>query len=224
MKVSKSKRISEQEHAFFVGVHKIISVFEQAYPKVWCTLNYKNEFELLISTILSAQCTDLRVNETTPSLFLKYPDAFSLAKAKQSEVEKIIHPLGFFRSKAKNIINTSKMIVRLHNGKVPSTMRELTALSGVARKTANIVMFHAFSKNEGIAVDTHCMRISYRLGLTSKRRNQRVTERELMDLIPKKHWGMYTNWMVSHGRKYCIARNPKCDICPLLKLCKRRGV
>jgi endonuclease-3 len=198
-----------------------ILIFKKEYPRAWATLNYKNNFELLISTILSAQCTDARVNATSPALFSKYPDAKSLAKARQADVEKLIYSTGFYRSKAKNIINTSKLIMQNFGGKVPDNMDGLTSLAGVARKTANIVLFHAFGKNEGIAVDTHCMRISRRLGLVSSRRNQGKIEKELMHLIEKKHWGMYTNWMVLHGRKYCLSRAPKCGICPLSRICPK---
>ncbi|MFH0927690.1 MAG: endonuclease III, partial [Candidatus Micrarchaeota archaeon] len=130
----------------------------------------------------------------------------------------------FYRTKAKNIINSSKLIVQNFGGEVPNTMQELLSLPGVARKTANIVLFHAYGKNEGIAVDTHCMRISHRLGLTSKRNNQSLSEKELMSIICKEDWGMYTNWMVHHGRKYCTARSPKCGSCPLGKICPKKGV
>ena len=199
-------------------------IFLQQYPTAWCTLNYKTTFELLISVILSAQCTDARINMITPSLFAKYSDAKALSEASQKDVEHIIHSAGFYRTKAKNLIKTSKLIMQNFGGEVPDTMEGLLTLAGVARKTANIVLFHEYGKNEGIAVDTHCMRISYRLGLTSKRHNQQLSEKELMKVLPKKYWGMYTNWMVMHGRKYCIARNPKCDNCPLRKLCPKKGI
>lgn len=199
-------------------------LFLEQYPKAWCTLNYKSSFQLLISVILSAQCTDARVNMITPALFSMYPDAKSLASAKKSGVEKLIHSTGFYRTKAKNIIKTSQLIMQNFEGKVPDTMEDLISLAGVARKTANIILFHAYGKNEGIAVDTHCLRISYRLGLTSKRHNQQLTERELMQILPKKYWGMYTNWMVLHGRKYCMARKPNCKNCPLNIICPKKEV
>ena len=203
---------------------KIISIFKKEYAQAWCTLNYKGPFQLLISVILSAQCTDARINMITPALFAKYPNAKSLAKAPQKDVEKLIHSAGFYRTKAKNIIKTASLITKNFGGKVPNKMEDLLTLAGVARKTANIVLFHAYGKNEGVAVDTHCLRISYCLGLTSKRHNQQLTEKELMEALPKEHWGMYTNWMVLHGRKYCIARNPKCEECPLRKICPKKGI
>lgn len=202
----------------------ILSVFKKEYFGAWTTLNYETPFQLLIATILSAQCTDERINKITPSLFLKYPDAKSLSRAKISDIEPIIFSSGFYHSKAKNIICASKKIMQDFNGKVPDTMEGLISLAGVARKTANIILFHAYDKNEGIAVDTHCMRISHRLGFTSSFSNQNKIEKELMALINKSDWGAYTNWMVLHGRKYCFAKNPKCRICPLKNLCQKVGV
>lgn len=198
---------------------RIISILKKSYPKAWCTLNYKNAFELLISTILSAQCTDERINLITPKLFSKYPDAHAMAKAPLKSLESIIRPSGFYHSKAKAIKEASKHLASNFGGIVPSSMPSLLSLRGVGRKTANIVLFHSFGKNEGIAVDTHCLRISYRLGLTSSMKNQSKSELELMSLIDKKYWGMYTNWMVAHGRKYCTAKSPKCLSCPLKNLC-----
>lgn len=207
-----------------ITASKLARIFLREYPDAWCTLNYKNGFELLISVILSAQCTDARVNLVTPALFAKYPDARSLASAQLEDVESLIHSCGFYRTKARHIISTAKLICSDFGGRIPGTMVGLISLPGVARKTANIILFHEFGKNEGIAVDTHCMRISYRLGLSSYRHNQNNTEKELMRIFQKEYWGMYTNWMVLHGRKYCTARKPNCAKCPLNKICKKRGV
>ncbi len=203
---------------------RILSILKTTYAGAWCTLNYQTPFELLISTVLSAQCTDARVNLVTPKLFSKYPNAGSMACAPIASLESIIRPTGFYHSKAKAIKETSLTLVKNFGGRVPDDMASLLTLRGVARKTANIVLFHAFGKTSGIAVDTHCMRISYRLGFTSSRDKQNKIERELMTLLPRNSWGMYTNFMVSHGRKFCQARKPDCAHCPLNKLCPKRGV
>jgi len=207
-----------------IRAKKILSIFKKQYDGAWTTLNYSTPFQLLIATILSAQCTDARVNLLTPALFAKFPDAKSLAAAPLPEIESLIRPSGFYKNKAKNIKKTAQIIFEKHGGKVPGTMDSLLELAGVARKTANIVLFHAFGKEEGIAVDTHCMRLSHRLGFTSSRRNQQKIEKELMAFIEKNEWGMYTNWMVLHGRKFCKARAPNCKECPLSRLCPKRGV
>ncbi len=198
---------------------RVVAVFGRIYPRVWCTLEYQTPFQLLISTILSAQCTDARVNLVTPALFKKYPTPQAMAKAPMSSLESLIRSTGFYHSKAKAIKETSRLLVQNFGGKVPSEMASLLTLRGVARKTANIILFHCFGQNAGIAVDTHCMRVSYRLGLTSSRDKQNLIEKELMLLIPQNTWGMYTNWMVTHGRKLCMAKNADCAGCPLNKLC-----
>ncbi len=198
---------------------RILSLFKKTYPRAWCSLSYQTPFQLLISTILSAQCTDARVNLVTPKLFEKYPDAEAMSKASIRSLESLIRSTGFYHAKAKALKQTSLTLVSHFNGQVPCDMPSLLTLRGVARKTANIVLFHSFGKNEGIAVDTHCMRVSYRLGLTSSRDKQNKIEKELMALLPKKEWGMYTNFMVSHGRKYCTALKPDCAGCPLNKIC-----
>lgn len=197
---------------------KIISLLAKAYPDAWCSLHYKNPLQLLISTILSAQCTDARVNLVTPKLFARYKTAEDFANANPAELESIIHSTGFFRAKAKNIINCCKKISKEFGGIVPQTMGELVMLDGVGRKTANIVTFHTFNKAHGIAIDTHAFRISHRLGF-SKAKTPEKMERELMRLLPSSVWGAYTNYMVLHGRKYCMARKPDCKGCPLNKLC-----
>lgn len=203
---------------------QIIKILKKEHKDCWTSLDYKTPFELLISVILSAQATDAQINKLTPALFSAYPDARSMAKAEIGDLERLVRGSGFYKNKARNIQKTSRSLVDLHGGQVPKTMDELTALAGVARKTANIVLYHAYGITEGIAVDTHCMRLSYRFGLSTTRDKQNKIEQELMGLIPKKDWGMYTNWMVHHGRKYCTAKRPKCDICPLNKKCEKRGV
>ena len=197
----------------------ILRLLRKTYSGAWCSLNYETPFQLLISTILSAQCTDARVNLVTPGLFGRFSDARAMAAASIPELESLIRSTGFYHSKAKALRETSRALVAHFGGQVPSDMASLLTLRGVARKTANIVLFHSFGKNDGIAVDTHCMRLSWRLGFTSSRDQQNKIEKQLMALLPRKDWGMYTNWMVLHGRKYCTAKKPDCAGCPLNKLC-----
>ena len=197
---------------------EIIAVLRKTYPDAKCALNHKNAFELLVATILSAQCTDVRVNIVTPVLFKKYPDAESLAKASQADVEKIIQTTGFFRSKAKSIRESAADIVAKHGGKVPSTMTELTDLRGVGRKTANVVLGNAFDQNVGVVVDTHVGRLSGRLGLTTESDPVKI-EQDLMKLVPQPEWTLFSHLLIHHGRKTCMARNPKCAQCPVLSLC-----
>ena len=219
--VSRKRKPVRRESAYAKRARatRILSIFKKAYPDAWCSLSFHTSFQLLISTILSAQCTDARVNMVSPALFEKYPDAVSMAKAPIPALESLIRSTGFYHSKAKALHETSAKLVHDFSGQVPPEMSSLLTLRGVARKTANIVLFHSFGQNVGIAVDTHCMRVSYRLGFTSSREQQNKIEKELMALIPREDWGMYTNWMVSHGRKYCMARKPDCAGCPLNKLC-----
>jgi endonuclease III len=197
---------------------EIISVLRKTYPDAKCALNHKNAYELLVATILSAQCTDVRVNIVTPAFFKKYPNAESLAKAPQSDVEKMIQTTGFFRSKAKSIRESAADIVNKHAGKVPATMDELTALRGVGRKTANVVLGNAFDQNVGVVVDTHVGRLSHRLGLTTHTDPVKI-EQDLMKLVPQQEWTLFSHLLIHHGRKICIARNPKCEQCPILALC-----
>jgi endonuclease III len=203
---------------------EIISLLKTQYKDCWTSLNYSSPFQLLISVMLSAQATDAQINKLTPKLFAKYPDAKSMCMAPLSKLEKLVHGSGFYKNKAKNLKKTAQMLVELHDGEVPNSMEELTSLAGVGRKTANIVLFHAFGITKGIAVDTHCMRVSYRIGFTTTKNNQEKIEKELMLLVPKDVWGMYTNWMVHHGRGYCTAKKPDCVHCPLKKECKKRDV
>jgi len=191
---------------------------KQMYPRAKCALDFTNAFELLIATILSAQSTDVRVNIVTKSLFRKYPDPQSFANASQVEMERDVKQTGFFRNKAKAVIAASKVIVEKHNGEVPQTMEELTALPGVGRKTANVVLGNAFKKNIGIVVDTHVSRVSARLGLTSNSDPEKI-EQDLMKLITQKEWTIFSHRLIFHGRQICIARKPKCSECRLNELC-----
>ncbi|MGB2631110.1 MAG: endonuclease III [Candidatus Omnitrophota bacterium] len=197
---------------------KIYKILEKEYPKATTVLSHVNAFQLLVATILSAQCTDKRVNMVTKDLFRKYKTAKDYARAKQPAFEKEIRSTGFYRNKAKNIIGAAKMIESEFKGKVPGTMEELVKLPGVARKTANIVLFHSFKKNEGIAVDTHVKRLSGRLGL-SKNTDPVKIEEDLMKLYDRKKWGDLSNLLISHGREICDAKKPLCPKCQLKSLC-----
>lgn len=192
------------------------------YPDARCALDYQNPLQLLIATILSAQCTDVRVNMVTPALFARYPDAAAFANADQSELERMIQSTGFFRNKAKSIIACCKQIVEKHGGQVPATMEELNPLPGVGRKTANVILGNAFNV-PGITVDTHVGRLSRRMGLTTEEDPEKV-ERDLMKLLPKQEWTMFSHRMIYHGRQVCQARKPNCNGCTLNKICPRVDV
>ena len=196
----------------------IVSRLKLMYPKAKCSLDFTNPFELLIATMLSAQSTDVRVNIVTKSLFRKYPDAQAFANAAQPEMERDVRQTGFFRNKARAVIAASKMIVEKHGGEVPRTMDELTALPGVGRKTANVVLGNAFNTAAGIVVDTHVSRVSGRLGLTSHSDAEKI-EQDLMKLIPQREWTVFSHRLIQHGRQICIARKPKCSECRLNELC-----
>ena len=196
----------------------IVSRLKRMYPKAKTTLDFTNPFELLIATMLSAQSTDARVNIVTKSLFRKYPNAQAFANATQPEMERDVRQTGFFRNKAKAVIAASKVLVEKHGGEVPQTMEELTALPGVGRKTANVVLGNAFNKAVGIVVDTHVARVSGRLGLTAHDNAEKI-EQDLMKLIPQKEWTVFSHRLIQHGRQICIARKPKCYECRLNELC-----
>src|ERR1051325_4593201 len=196
-------------------VHKRLG---KKYPDAKCSLDFTNAFELLIATILSAQSTDARVNIVTKSLFRKYPAARDFAAASQVEMEKDVRQTGFFRNKAKAVIACSKAIVERHGGEVPHTMDELTALPGVGRKTANVVLSNAFKMPVGIVVDTHVARVSARLGLTARSDAEKI-EQDLMQLGRKREWTSYSHRIIYHGREVCIARKPKCRECLLNDVC-----
>lgn len=197
---------------------RILEVLRQTYPEVQCALNFRNPLELLIATILSAQCTDERVNRVTPALFEKYKAAADYAAASMDTLAKEIRSLGFFRNKAKSVIACCKAIVEKHGGEVPRTMAELTSLPGVGRKTANVVLGNAFGVQEGIAVDTHGRRVAGRLGLTKHDDPDKI-EADLMRLVPRQDWAMASHWLIWHGRLRCMARKPDCPGCELAKLC-----
>lgn len=201
---------------------QIVRMLATLYPEAHCALKHENALELLIATILSAQCTDVQVNKITPTLFALYPDAPSFANAKLPELRRAIKSIGFFRAKARNIVRCCKTLVEKHGGQVPGSMEELVALQGVGRKTANVILGNAFEV-PGIVVDTHVGRLSRRMGLTTHTDPVKV-ERDLMELIPKKAWTMFSHRMIFHGRRVCHARRPRCESCTLANVCPRVGV
>jgi len=202
---------------------RIFAGLQRTYPDAHCELNFSNPLELLIATILSAQCTDKRVNLVTADLFKKYRSAANYAGAKPAELEQDIKSTGFFRNKTKSIQACCRELVEKHGGQVPRTMAELTALGGVGRKTANVVLGNAFGLNEGIVVDTHVSRLAHRLGLTKHTDAEKI-ERELMQLVPREQWTLFSHWLIWHGRRRCDARKPDCAGCEIAKLCPRVGV
>ena len=195
----------------------ILKLLDRHYPEAHVTLDFTNPLEMLVATVLSAQCTDVRVNEVTPALFAKYRSAADYAKAPLGELEEMIRPTGFFHNKAKSIKGFCQEIVEKYNGQVPASLEELVKLPGVGRKTANVVLGNAFGI-PGIFVDTHLGRVSQRLGLTQEKDPVKI-EFDLMPLVPKKHWVKFSHQMIQHGRQICHARNPKCPSCPLLPYC-----
>jgi endonuclease III len=188
------------------------------YPDAHCALVHEDPYQLLVATILSAQCTDKRVNMVTPELFRKYPDATALANASPEELENEIRSTGFFRNKTKSLLGMARAAVERHGGDVPDTMEELTKLPGVGRKTANVVLGNAFNTNVGIVVDTHVTRLSNRLGLTRETDAVKIEE-DLMPLFPPEQWTMVSHLLIEHGRQICIARTPRCEVCPLNDIC-----
>ena len=197
---------------------KIIEILKETYPDATCSLNFSNPFEMLVSVMLSAQCTDERVNKTTPYLFNKYNTPEKMSKISQEELEKIIHPCGFYKNKAKNIIATSKLIMTEYNGIVPNKIEELIKLPGVGRKSANVIMLEAFNNPSGIAVDTHAKRISNRIGLSKEKEPEKI-EQDLIKTCEKKYLDNVNHLLVWHGRGYCDSRNPKCNECTVNKYC-----
>ena len=203
-------------------VKKISSSLQKAYPDAHCELNHSNPLELLVATILSAQCTDKRVNVVTVGLFKKYRTAADYAKANPTELEQDIKTTGFFRNKAKNIQACCRKLVERHGGQVPRSMEELTRLDGVGRKTANVVLGNAFGIQEGVVVDTHVARLSHRLGLNRQKDPEKV-EQELVKLVPRELWTLFSHWLIWHGRRRCYARSPDCPNCEIQKLCPSAG-
>ena len=188
------------------------------YPDAHCELNHENPYQLLVATILSAQCTDIRVNMVTPSLFERFPAPSDMAEAKVEEVENLIRSTGFYRNKAKSLISSSRDISISHKNRVPNTMEELLRLKGVARKTANVVLGNAYGKNDGVVVDTHVSRLSTRMGLTQEKAPEKI-EVDLMALFPRKNWCLLSHLLIWHGRRVCNARRPRCQECLVARLC-----
>lgn len=206
---------------------RLYAQLERMYPDAHCALNHRNAFELLVSTILSAQCTDERVNMVTPALFKKYPTPQKMAKATQEDLEELIRTTGFYRNKAKNILGAATRIVEHFDGKVPDNMEDLLSLPGVARKTANVVLGNAFGINVGIVVDTHVGRLAWRMGLLSNARGTKDAvkiEKDLIPLFDQDNWTMLSHLLISHGRSTCNARKPDCENCQLIKDCQQKDV
>lgn len=197
---------------------KIIEILKSTYPDAKCSLDFNTPFELLVAVILSAQCTDERVNKTTPDLFFKYSTPEAIDKMPLEELEKIIHPCGFYKNKAKNIKLTAKKIITDFNGKVPQTMDELMSLPGVGRKTANVVMLEAFNNPQGIAVDTHAKRLANRIGFSSESTPEKI-EQDLLKIFPTNYLKDINHLFIYHGRAICDSRSPKCENCPINKYC-----
>ncbi len=198
---------------------KIIEILKNTYPDAKCSLDFTTPFEMLVAVILSAQCTDERVNKTTPALFSKCSTPKDFVDIDILELENLIHPCGFYKNKAKNIKATAKIIVDNYDGNVPQTMEELMSLPGVGRKTANVVMLEAFNMPQGIAVDTHCKRISNKIGFSNEKEPEKI-EKDLLRIIPKEYYKDMNHILIWHGRNTCIARNPKCETCSINKYCK----
>lgn len=199
-------------------INAILKALDEAYPDAVCALNHRSPWELLVATILSAQCTDVRVNMVTPELFKRFPTPAAMAKASLPELEDLIRTTGFFRNKAKSIQGAAKKITEQFGSKVPETLAELITVPGAARKTANVVLGVSYGKAEGIVVDTHVFRIAHRLDLTKSDTAEKV-EQDLMKILPRDHWIRFSHQVIYHGRQVCIARKPKCEQCVLEKLC-----
>ena len=198
---------------------KIVEILKEYYPEATCSLDFKTPFEMTVAVMLSAQCTDERVNKTTPLLFEKYGTPESICKMDIGELEKIIHPCGFYKNKAKNIKAMAKDVLEKYNGKIPENMEELIKLPGVGRKSANVIMLEAFNNPQGIAIDTHAKRIANRVGLSKETLPEKI-EQDILKLIPKKYYKDVNHILVWHGRNICGARNPKCLECPINKYCE----
>lgn len=200
---------------------RIVRLLGRHYPDAHCALDFANPLQLLVATILSAQCTDTRVNLVTPALFARYPDAKAFAEADPKELEKLIQSTGFFRNKTRNIIRCCRQIVERHGGAVPGRMNDLVRLTGIGRKTANVILGNAF-RQAGITVDTHVGRLSRRMGLTVEKNPVKV-ERDLMQVLSRRQWTMFSHRMIFHGRRVCKSRKPRCETCPLAKACPKIG-
>jgi endonuclease III len=208
----------ESKKAKRARAEEVYRILEVEYPDAHCALDHRNPYELTVATILSAQCTDARVNMVTPRLFQEYPSPEDLAGARQEDVEEIVHSTGFYRNKARNLIGMAEKVVERHQGRIPRTLKELVKLPGIGRKTANVVLGNAFGLDEGVVVDTHVKRISNRLKFTRHKAPVKV-ERDLMELFPRERWTMLAHLMIFHGRAICDARKPLCGQCPVAHLC-----
>jgi endonuclease-3 len=197
---------------------EILARLRKEYPESRCSLNFKSPLQLLVATVLAAQCTDERVNAATPALFRRCPTARHYVEIPIEELEELVRTTGFFRNKARSVQNLGRTLVASHGGEVPATMDELKALPGVGRKTANVVLGNAFGKNEGVVVDTHVQRLSRRLGLTEETDPEKI-ERDLIPLIPREDWTLWSHLLIDHGRKVCKARKPECPVCLVADLC-----
>jgi endonuclease-3 len=198
---------------------KILDILEQTYPDADTELHHRNAFELVVATILSAQCTDERVNLVTPALFRRYPTPDAMARARPAQIEAMIRPTGFFRAKTRSILGCARALVAEHGGEVPRTMEAMVKLPGVGRKTSSVVLGHAYRLAEGIAVDTHVLRVSNRLGI-ARGEDPVEVERQLMALLPRERWIRTTDLLIFHGRRICQARRPTCGVCPVFSLCR----
>ena len=208
----------ESQAAKRVRLGDIITGLQQTYPDAHCELNYRNPLQLMVATILSAQCTDKQVNIVTKDLFKKYKKAADFAAVPLEELQNDIRRIGLFRNKAKSIQNACHALVENHNGKVPQTMPELVTLAGVGRKTANVILGNAFNINEGVVVDTHVARLCDRLKITSSKTPEKI-EKDLVKLVPQEHWTLFSHWIIWHGRQRCGARKPDCPNCEIRELC-----
>lgn len=197
---------------------EVFDLLAEEYPTAHCELDHVSPFQLAVSTILSAQTTDVRVNMVTPELFHRYPDAAALAAARQEDVEELVRSTGFFRNKARNIIGFAREVMATHDGEVPRTMAELSALPGVGRKTANVVLGNAFGIDEGVVVDTHVKRLTTLMGFTKGKTPEKI-ERDLMVVFPPDHWTLLAHLLIWHGRRVCDARKPRCEACTVSHLC-----
>ncbi len=213
----------ETHQAKATRLGQILAGLQRAYPDAHCELNYTNPLQLLIATILSAQCTDKQVNLVTAGLFQKYRSAADYAQANPDELMADIRRIGLYRNKAKNLQAACRLLIEKHGGEVPRTMAELTALAGVGRKTANVVLGNAFGLNHGVVVDTHVARLSARLGLTKEKTPEKI-ELALQQFVPREQWALFSHWLIWHGRRRCPARKPDCDHCEIQALCPRVGV
>lgn len=204
-------------------VKRLTVAFRKTYPDAHCELDFTNPLELLVATILSAQCTDKRVNMVTKELFRRYRTAQDYASAPLPRLEEAIRSTGFYRNKARSIQQCCRKLVERHGGKVPDTMEELTALDGIGRKTANVILGNAFGKNEGVVVDTHVRRLSNRLGLTRQQDPEKI-EQDLIKLVPRKDWTLWSHWLIWHGRRRCSALKPDCAHCEMETICPKIGL